>query len=238
MADIFSKNPDLDVFREIASDDFYGEDDENIGKIATHPPSLLSQRLNPAAGVCFRGIVEKLHDDFLKNGLLKARIPLLHLDSELKNIPYAQVTQTLLSWCNTWKEPKMNNNKMHLKASGDGKIDGDLELKNLQDPGGYLVARATVSQAPSPFGQVGFGSMGSGPTSNKGKSAISGNCEVDIKTDDYKTCEITPKQYELRPYNFHREGENLIRVGDEVLLVAIMGDIRDLVVVDIIKFKK
>ena len=194
--------------------------------------------VNPSNCFIYRGVVEKLHPDFLKNGLVKVRIPTLHFETELDNIPYAQVTQTLLSWCNTWQTPKMNNNNMSLHAKGTGNIDGNLELKSMYDPSGYLVANATVSQSPSPFGQVGFGSIGSGPITNKGGSKIDGNAEIDVETDDFDKCEITPKEYELRPYNFHREGENLLRVGDQVLVVAIMGYIRDLVVVDIIKFKK
>lgn len=192
--------------------------------------------VNAADYFIYRGFVEKLHPNFLENGLVKVRIPLLHLKTNIKNIPYAQVTQTLLSWCNSWQTPKSNNNNMELHAKGTGNIDGDLELKSMYHPAGYLVAMATVSQAPSPFGHVGFGTPASGPTTNKGGSKIDGNAEIDVKTDDFDKCEITPKEYELRPYNFHREGENLLRVGDEVLVVAIMGDIRDLVVVDIIKF--
>jgi hypothetical protein len=198
----------------------------------------------PAEGVidssqCFiyRGYVEKLHPNFLENGLVKVRIPMLHFDTDISNIPYAQVTQTLLSWCNSWQTPKTNNNNMSLHAKGTGSIDGNLELKSMYDPSGYLVANATISQSPSPFGQVGFGTPASGPITNKGGSKIDGNTEIDVETDDFDKCEITPKEYELRPYNFHRKGENLLRNGDQVLVVAIMGYIRDLVVVDIIKFK-
>lgn len=207
----------------ILGDDSFGGMEEEAGIV------------RPDNCFIYRGFVEELHSNWLENGLVKVRIPTLHFDTDKKNIPYAQITQTLLSWCNSWEKPKTNNNNMSLHAKGTCSIDGDLELKNMQ-AGGYLVAMATVSQAPSPFGMVGFGTTASGPTGTKGKSAISGDGEIDVETDDFDKCEITPKEHELRPYNFHREGEKLIREGDEVLVVAIMGNVRDLIVVDIIKF--
>lgn len=230
MADERAKMPFQDETPENFISDGYVNDPADIQS----QPYLMT---NPAACSIFRGFVEKLHPKYLENGLVKVRIPLIHMETGIENIPYAHLTQTLLSWCNTWNTPKTNKNNVELHVKGDGSIDGDLELKT-DMMGMSLVANATVSQSPSPFGNVGFGTQATGPIKNTGAGKISGDCELDVKTDDFDKCDITPKEYDVRPFNFHREGEDLIRVGDEVLVVSIMRNLNDLIVVEILNFKK
>lgn len=216
-------------------------------------------------GLC-SGIVENI--DEAKDGYIYVRIPEIHgtvNDRPTEQLPKTRLTMTWRAWVIAWNRPVLYENQAEIKASGNIKIDGTLEIKNNMNSRGMLSvgtqSACTRGGATSMMGYAGWG-PDVNPINNKGGAAIEGgtapdelkitdsgdipkntkispltSCDVHFRTDEYDKMNLIPKEYSLWPFNVLRKGKDLIRVGDVALVGFIDGFSTDPVLVDLLWLK-
>lgn len=177
----------------------------------------------------YEGFVEELDPDYKNNGLLKVRVPILHLDRPLERIPYSRLTAYLRASCLEWDDPKWVwwEGEIHIHKQTLANVSTPepltLEETSLTGPASLGIASGTLS-----LGE------GSGSTKLSGKM----NIAVDVPNDEdpigSMRAKITPDPYNITPWHKIREGPGLIRIGDRVLVQVVNGNENYLVVTELI----